>query len=861
MEMVPIRNTRSVVRSILIAVSVGAAALLALAAAAWTSLPVADDPLLRMPGTQPGQVALEDPNRCQNCHSGYDHAVEPGFNWQGSMMAQAARDPLMWACLAVSAQDSIWAIGRPNATDLCLRCHLPEGWLEGRSDPTNGTLMAGSDFDGVHCDLCHRLVDPFFETTHDGTREGADWAGYWDETNDSTTPSQAAADVTYVSDQAVAATIDLFNGDPFYGADNEPHSAAYTEAAGGQFFVDVDNAKRASFADAEASHTTLYSRFHKSRYLCAACHDVSNPVLANLAFDGTAPGDGTTVLPSEEDPTFALVHVERTFSEFMLSDYGLQGGAPGSGPFAPGVFETSLANNYIARCQDCHMADTSGKACNKSYGVLRPSGSIEHPESGLPHHDLTGGNAWVGWILASTVPTSPNYDPVNESLLAGRASELTMDLAAGLGLDPAALLAGSDRATTNLQRAASIDNTTYNPATGSLSFRIQNHTGHKLISGFPEGRRMFVNIVASLDGTVVWQANPYDATADTLKGLPGSAGSPALAAGEAYIDALVYEMHPSSTLTGESKTFHFALADGRSKDNRIPPRGFRIGEAAARQCEPVWEGAVAPGYFTTAEYAGGYDEVAVTIPEVADEVVVTLYYQTTSREYIEFLRDEINGTGATLPPEAYVASSDPFFDALRAWGDTIWQLWDHNRDVPGSAPIVMAQSSLVADSTIVVEKQTAPDGASQLFSFSGDAEGTIADGQQIVVSGLWPGTYTSTETVPAGWELASIICDDGESSGETETATATYVVGAGETVTCVFTNSSACAPLVLSGETVTTTELYRGCPSVTAGPAFTIASPGDVTFEAGQWIALRNGFAVQTGAAFTATIDPSLLPP
>ena len=60
---------------------------------AWTSVPVVDDPLVRMPGTQPGQVALQAPTRCMNCHAGYNTEVEPGFNWRGSMMANAARDP------------------------------------------------------------------------------------------------------------------------------------------------------------------------------------------------------------------------------------------------------------------------------------------------------------------------------------------------------------------------------------------------------------------------------------------------------------------------------------------------------------------------------------------------------------------------------------------------------------------------------------------------------------------------------------------------------------------------------------------------------------------------------------------------
>jgi hypothetical protein len=205
--------------------------------------------------------------------------------------------------------------------------------------------------------------------------------------------------------------------------------------------------------------------------------------------------------------------------------------------------------------------------------------------------------------------------------------------------------------------------------------------------------------------------NPYDFANGTLKGLTypyqpdpnGVVQTPVqLGANEAYVDELVYEAKPSSTdLTGETKTFHFALATGRYKDNRIPPKGFNIDGAAARVSVPVWHGVEDPNYFTTAEYAGGYDEVALTIPAGADNVEVNLYYQTTSREYIEFLRDEINGTGnLTLSsptpsgePNAYVVQSDPFFSQLRAWGDTIWNLWTHNMNVDGAAPFLMTSAT------------------------------------------------------------------------------------------------------------------------------------------------------------------------
>lgn len=219
---------------------------------------------------------------------------------------------------------------------------------------------------------------------------------------------------------------------------------------------------------------------------------------------------------------------------------------------------------------------------------------------------------------------------------------------------------------------------------------------------------MFINIKAYAGGSLVYEVNPYDAAAGTLKGLdypylgqglpdPGSLG-----ANEAYVDELVYEMKPSSNeLTGEAKTFHFALATGRYKDNRIPPKGFDIGGTAERVSMPVVGGKDTPGLYTSAEYAGGYDEVSLTIPVTADTVEVNLYYQTTSREYIEFLRDEINGTGnLTLSgtgaggDPAYIVQTDPFFAQLKAWGDTIWSLWTHNKDMDGAAPFLMAQATV-----------------------------------------------------------------------------------------------------------------------------------------------------------------------
>ena len=49
---------------------------------------------------------------------------------------------------------------------------------------------------------------------------------------------------------------------------------------------------------------------------------------------------------------------------------------------------------------------------------------------------------------------------------------------------------------------------------------------------------------------------------------------------------------------------------------------------------------------------------------------------------------------------------------------------------------------------------------------------------------LDPGTYSVSETVPAGWDLTSATCSDGSNP-------ASINLAAGETVTCTFTNTQA----------------------------------------------------------------------
>jgi hypothetical protein len=91
--------------------------------------------------------------------------------------------------------------------------------------------------------------------------------------------------------------------------------------------------------------------------------------------------------------------------------------------------------------------------------------------------------------------------------------------------------------------------------------------------------------------------------------------------------------------------------------------------------------------------------------------------------------------------------------------------------------------------TIKVEKQTQPDGSPEEFAFTGALSGSIGDGGSIQTT-VEPGAYEVRENPPFPWLVASITCDDGDSSGNVidGNAVITFNVRAGESVTCVVTN-------------------------------------------------------------------------
>lgn len=483
-----------------------------------------------LPGTQPfeGAVLVDPDQDCATCHGNYNPAQEPWYQWKGSMMAHAMRDPLFLACMAVAEQDV------PSVGDLCIRCHSPGGWQEGRSVDTKGGLLNAKDRQSVQCDFCHRLVDPIYKPG-----------------------------VSPVEDLVVLDSLDVIPLAP----------------ANGQFINDWNPLKRGPYSDAAASHQFLQSPFHRA-HLCGTCHDVSNPAFVRDGGQQYSPNGFDA--PHPDGDLRNMMPVERTFSEWSVSEYAT------NGVYAP-VFAGAKPDGIVSICQDCHQRDLIGVGSNQPGSPTR---------SDLPWHDLTGGNTLIPDILPTFFPSEVNAAQLQDGKIQALAmlhTAATMELSKGQdGLNP------------------------------TVTVKITNQTGHKLPSGYPEGRRIWINVKAyDASMTKVYESGEYNFVNDSLI---------------QDADEKIYRIKPGiSTRLAPvlglpaAPSFHFVLNDTVYSDNRIPPRGFTNANFELIQSPVVHYS------YPDSQY---WDETLYTLPQGATHVEVTLYYQTTSKEYVEFLRDE-----------------------------------------------------------------------------------------------------------------------------------------------------------------------------------------------------------------------------
>jgi len=488
-----------------------------------------------LPGMQPEEAGIEfaKVQQCKMCHSGTKNgSADPIFSWQGGMMAQAARDPVFRAALTIANQD-IEGVG-----EFCWRCHTPRGWLEGRSEPADGSALNKEDMYGVSCDVCHRLMDPL--------------------------SAEAAKLIKDVP--------------PGYG--------------NAMMVADPANTVRGPYSDGTGAmpHNTMKSDYHASANLCATCHNISNPTQADDV---------------KTQPPYAFGHIERTYSEWALSDFAKQG--------------------RKGTCQSCHYKTVEGGGQASKFGSLHRDYFVGHGP--------VGGSTWV--------------------------QDATWLLWEGKDMDKRALDAAKARALELLKTAASLS--LKFPSPGKALLRITNLTGHKLPSGYPEGRRMWVNArFFDSKGKLLKEIGAYGAKKDSIFGK--STTVPTLLSPE---QTTVYECLPAISETQAEKfgvkpgkSFHFVLNDTIAKDNRIPPKGFNNSAFAKHLSAPV--GAV---------YADGqhWDDIEFQLPPGCTRVTVNLMYQSVSWEYIKFLGEE---------------------NRTDDWGKRLYEAW---KQTGRCAPVVIAQ--------------------------------------------------------------------------------------------------------------------------------------------------------------------------
>ena len=576
-----------------------------------------------MPGTQPfeGGGDAAPPTDCAVCHGGYNPAVEPYANWQGSMMAHASIDPLFEANMVIANQDA------PDSGDLCLRCHDSSGWMQGRSVPTDGSAMLEKDKIGVSCDLCHRMVDPV------------------DEFN-----------------LSPAEDIDVLANLSFPGS----------HYGNGMVVLDPVTRMRGPFNDTVAPHSVVVSSFHKSSNFCGTCHDVSNPAFTKDA-QGIYQLNALNQSAGQVDPEIAAP-VERTFSEWRHSAYNSE----------QGVYQPEFAGNknagtenagFVSTCQDCHMRDVIGKGCN----------SLDAPSrADMPLHDMTGGSTWVPQMIANMYPAKVNQP---------------------------AITAGIGRARYMLQNAASLAVTSEN---GKLKAKVTNETGHKLPTGYPEGRRIWLNVkFFDAENGLISESGAYNSDTGVLSHDP---------------EAKIYEVHPGigENIAGAvgvpvGASFHFVLNNKIFGDNRIPPRGFTNENFAKFGGTPVGH-----------SYADGqyWDDTEYTIPTGAVRAEVRLYYQSTSKEFIEFMLGQNNTHSKVLG---------------------MYNLWNNNGKCP---PELMVQDQWSMDPEMDEDNDGMPNGIEREFAMNPlDPSDALEDADNDGLDNLTESTLGSdpTDAASAHW--------------------------------------------------------------------------------------------------------------
>ncbi|WP_437815400.1 MYXO-CTERM sorting domain-containing protein [Sorangium sp. So ce1078] len=282
-------------------------------------------------------------------------------------------------------------------------------------------------------------------------------------------------------------------------------------------------------------------------------------------------------------------------------------------------------------CIDCHMRRKTGEWTVADLGPIRTD-----PRD----HVLVGGNHWgIQAVMAA-----------EKEFAAERADAFQLAL---------------DRTLESLASAASVTLVEAPREAGpgdeiTLTVRVENLTGHKFPTGYAESRRAWIAVfLVDEDGGERPLLGGYDADTGEIQHEPPT-----------HEYRAVHGLWNSDAGAGE-KEEHLARHDMIISDTRIPPKGFVPASQTTRPTAEIDFGDGNGGF-------RNYDEArfTLTVPAGAfgaQTLSARVYYQSMTREYIEFLRSEnvTDDTGEKLmeiyeetgeAPPILVASADAPID-------------------------------------------------------------------------------------------------------------------------------------------------------------------------------------------------------
>jgi fibronectin type 3 domain-containing protein len=789
-------------------------------------------------GANPGTQQQELPNitfpapynvfefvvTCMACHGGtVDQTAGHGANWGGSNMASAMRDPIFRAN-EVLVNNTIKNLGAGDgAGNVCMRCHSPNGWLSGRFDPILGgaadgsdtiqSILLSTDTEGISCEMCHRVTGNVTHsrmTTEIDTLTGlailtdrvgdpafnmlegvSDWPHLGNPYPQGPIPGEPLGDSTLQFHDGMGyggkysgSFIPYFSDVPLIG-DYTGQTWGYNPDTPGVPFINPDGSYSFQFDELigppeddtlyaiSIEHPTREGSFVKTPEFCGSCHDLTVPVLNHG-------------MPEQ-----------RTYTEWKYSDYG-----------------NDLSPNY-KRCQDCHMPTMKHEYADNMFVPVTlnvdptlagwyPYGRDRNPNGGTAFHKLVGANRDLPQMMKFLYP------------------EVDLEvIGAPTGHDPTifpGMLSDRgpmwDRATRNtdvsLRDAASIAITsgpTCDGTTCSVTVQVTNNTGHRIPSGYPDGRRMWIGLaVKDGDGAVVYESGHYDEVNAILS---NSASDPTLTlAQEPAIDVtvanavMIYERGTCMTPLDQDSNALDVVCDANgitpnvlnksiAFDNKIPPAGFSYTDYAANGVK-FWNYTVnADGLLVPYEDGGRFtdntDTVIYTFPDPGTGGLTAraeLYWQTHTREFMDHLNQGLNAMAAADKgprPEAPPSIFDPNYPLTPTyisdtiglagmtdlegaplqdhWGGIAYAAWletgkgapflvgsaDTAVTAPPSAPTVMAVVSPVDPLTGIIDANV----QNITWSSVSGAEGYL----------VWVryGTDEATPSATADWDKLAVV--------------------------------------------------------------------------------------------------------